>query len=65
MIKRSISELFQFNVCRNVFEMHNLYIIWLYLFRFITFKIVSFVLGATYAASNWQFIRICSCIIGG
>ena len=36
MIKGSISEIFQLNKSRIFFEMHNLYIIWLYAFQFIT-----------------------------
>ena len=60
--------------------MHNLCIMWLYAFLFvickvsedalfvifqtITCKIVSFVFGATFAASNRQFIGICNFVIG-
>ena len=60
----SFSEIFHFNVSRIFFEMHNLYIIWLYYFQFITCKIVSFVFDATFASSNCQFISIYSCVIG-
>ena len=42
MIKSSTSEMFQLKVSRRLFEMDNLFIIWLYVFKFDTFKIVSF-----------------------
>ena len=51
--KNSISEFF---------EMRN---VAFYASRFITCKIVSFVIGAAFTESNWQFISICSCVIGG
>ena len=60
MIKGSISEFF-FNVSRNFFQMHNLassfpiYYMQNYVF---------FVFGATFAASNCQFISIFSCVFG-
>ena len=57
MMKSSTSEFF--------FEMHNLNIIWLDVFQFITCNLVFFVFGATFAASNWQFISICSRVVGG
>ena len=62
MIKSSISEIFQLNAYRNFFEM-KLYLIMLS--NLLHAKLCLFVFGATFAASNWQFISICSCLIGG
>ena len=33
--------------------------------KFLLVTLCLFVFGATFAASNWQFISICSCVIGG
>ena len=65
MRKSSISETFQPNVFRNFFEMHMLYIIWLYAFQVISCKFASSGIWCYFAESNWQFISICSCLNGG
>ena len=64
MMKSSISEIFQLNVSRIFFEMHNVYIIWfssLLFSNLLHANLCLFVFGADFAASNWKIISICSC----
>ena len=51
MIISSISEFYQLNVSRSFFEMHNLFIIWLFAFQFVRCKILYFCIRC-YCCSN-------------
>ena len=64
MIKSSISKVIKLNISRNFFEMHKLYRIWRYDLHFLFMQNCVF-FGATFAASNWQFISIYKCVFGG
>ena len=63
IVKARFQNFFKLNISQ-FFEKHNLYIMWFYALQFSSCKIVPFLFGCVFAASNWQFIGIRSCVIG-